>query len=253
MPTDVGVGGEVMAIPKRGPVIAIDGPAGTGKSSATKRLADALGFVHVDTGALYRAVAYLSLQAIGGEEAPPELTGIEAIAQEIARSVNLQFKRNARKNPANRIFANGKDVTEFIRTPVVSMAASRVSASSEVRASLLGLQRRLGCEGKTILEGRDIGTVIFPDADVKFFLSASIDERAKRRLIELEATGGETLSYEDLKRQIAERDAADMNRAVAPLKRAVDAVDIDTTKMTLDEVVRFMEETVRTKLGMKKT
>lgn len=237
-----------MAIPKRGPVVAIDGPAGTGKSSATKRLAGALGFVHVDTGALYRAVAWLSLAQIGGDDAPPELPGIEAKAAEIAPTVNLQFKRNARKTPANRIFANGKDVTEFIRTPLVSMAASKVSAVPTVRAALLGLQRRLGCEGKAILEGRDIGTVIFPDADVKFFLSASIEERAKRRLVELEATGAETPSFEELRRQIAERDQSDTTRAVAPLKRAPDAVDIDTTRMTLDEVVRTMEQAVRARL-----
>lgn len=241
--------GDAMAIPKRGPVVAIDGPAGTGKSSATKRLAELLGFVHVDTGALYRAVAWMAIQNLGPETAP-ELPGLEEQAQEIARAVNLQFRRMPRKNPSNRIFANGKDVTDFIRTPEVSMAASRVSAVPQVRAALLGLQRRLGCEGRTILEGRDIGTVIFPDADVKFFLNASIEERAKRRLIEMEAAGAEVPSYEELKRQIADRDRGDSSRAVAPLKKAPDAVEIDTTQMTLDEVVRTMEETVRNRLSL---
>lgn len=231
-----------MAIPKQGPVIAIDGPAGTGKSSATRRLADALSFVHIDTGALYRAVALLTLEKCGGEVGPEfETTAIDA-----ARSVHLEFRRMPKKNPANRIFANGRDVTSLIRTPEVTMTASRVSAIPVVRACLLGLQRRLGCVGKAILEGRDIGTIIFPDADVKFFLTASIEERAKRRLIELEASGADTpVSFEDVKNQIIERDEIDSKRAVAPLKKAADAIEIDTSRMTLEEVVKMMEERVR--------
>jgi cytidylate kinase len=249
-----------MSIPKLGPVIAIDGPAGTGKSSATKRLADSLGFIHVDTGALYRSVAYLVLQQAAkarGDQAPDAVTeGTVEIprfvenATEIARSVHLEFKRMPRKNPKNRIYANGKDVTPFIRTPEVSMLASKVSAIPEVRASLLGLQRRLGCVGKSILECRDIGTVVFPDADVKFFLTADVDERAKRRLAELEAAGADAPSFEELKRQIAERDRGDSERAIAPLKKAEDALELDTSHMTLDEVVNSMEATVREKLGI---
>ncbi len=233
-----------MAIPKLGPVIAIDGPAGTGKSSATRRLADALGFVHVDTGALYRAIGWLAIQQSDSGE--PDL----ARAAELARTVHLEFRRNPKKNPSNRIFADGKDVTNFIRTPDVSMAASRVSAIPEVRASLLGLQRRLGCAGPSILEGRDIGTVVFPDADVKFFLNASPEERAKRRLIELEASGADAPSFEEVKKQIIERDRADMSRSVAPLKKAPEAVEVDTTSLTLDEVVGKLEKIVREKLGL---
>lgn len=240
-----------MGIKKIGPVVAIDGPAGTGKSSATKRLADALGFVHVDTGALYRAVAFLTHRKMRTNDEPPKDPKKEAeIAIEIARSVNLQFKRMPRKVPTNRILANSRDLTDYIRTPEVSLGASRISAIPEVRAALLGLQRRLGCQGKSILEGRDIGTVIFPDADVKFFLNASVDERAKRRLIELEATGGDAPSYEELKRQIIERDHSDSTRKVAPLKKAADAVEIDTTSMTLDQVVKEMENHVRSKLEL---
>lgn len=235
-----------MAIPKRGPVVAIDGPAGTGKSSATRRLADQLGFVHVDTGALYRAVGLMTLEACEADRA----ADFEAKAAEISRTVNLQFRHVARENPRNRVLANGRDVTGLIRTPEVSMAASRVSAHPEVRASLLGLQRRLGCEGRAILEGRDIGTVVFPDADVKFFLTATVEERAKRRLIELEATGVDAPSFEEVRRQIAERDHNDSTRAIAPLRRAEDAVEIDTSRMTLDEVVAKMEETVRSRLGL---
>ncbi|MCM2278203.1 MAG: (d)CMP kinase [Oligoflexia bacterium] len=237
-----------MAMPKRGPVVAIDGPAGTGKSSATRRLADLLGFVHVDTGALYRAVALLAIEGRG--EGALEQPDLEARAAEIARSVILQFRHMPRKNPRNRIFANGRDITGLIRTPEVSMASSRVSAFPPVRASLLGLQRRLGCEGRTILEGRDIGTVVFPDADVKFFLTASVDERAKRRLAELEASGADAPSFEELRRQIMERDHGDSTRAVAPLKKASDAIEIETTQLTLDEVVKKMEEHVRGKLGL---
>ncbi|MGZ3696735.1 MAG: (d)CMP kinase [Bdellovibrionota bacterium] len=225
-------------IPKLGPVIAIDGPAGTGKSSATRRLADALHFVHVDTGALYRAIAVLSL------ENPSQDVG------EIARTAHLEFRRIPSRNPSNRIFANGRDLTDSIRTPEVSMLSSKVSAIPDVRAALLGLQRRLGCQGKTILEGRDIGTVVFPDADVKFFLVASVEERSKRRLIELEAAGADAVSFEEVKKQIAERDHGDSTRAVAPLKRAEDAIEVDTTSMTLDEVVKKMETLVRGKLGL---
>ena len=237
-----------MSIPKQGPVIAIDGPAGTGKSSATRRLADALQFIHVDTGALYRAVALLAKEELAKEGKEPEPEAEALCAGVIAKSVHLEFRRLARKNPANRIFANGRDVTEFIRTPEVSMAASRVSAVPEVRAALLGLQRRLGCAGKSILEGRDIGTIIFPDADVKFFLTASVEERAKRRLIELEASGADAPSYEELKQQIIERDQGDSSRAIAPLRMAPDAIGIDTTRLTLDEVVQLMEAKARAKM-----
>ncbi len=229
----------VLAIPKQGPVIAIDGPAGTGKSSATHRLADSLGFVHVDTGALYRAIAFLALE----NSCSPET---------LARSVHLEFRRMPDHNPSNRIFVDGRDLTDLIRTPLVTMEASRVSAFPEVRAALLGLQRRLGCVGEAILEGRDIGTVVFPDADVKFFLSASIDERAKRRLTELEASGVDAPSFGEVRAQIIERDRGDSTRAVAPLRKASDAIEVDTSWMTLDEVVNSMAATVRQKLSSMK-
>jgi cytidylate kinase len=233
----------MMGIPKQGPVVAIDGPAGTGKSSTTRRLADLLGFTHIDTGALYRAIAFL----ISEQE---ETDTVEARAAELARTVHLEFKRNPKKNPANRVLANGRDVTDFIRTPQISMMASQVSAVPEVRAALLGLQRRLGCQGRTILEGRDIGTVIFPDADVKFFLTASVEERAKRRLAELEAAGSDVPSFEEVKKQIVARDQGDSTRAIAPLKKAADAIEVDTSLMTLDQVVQHMESVVRSKVAL---
>ncbi len=232
--------------PKAGFVVAIDGPAGTGKSSATKRLAQALGFTHVDTGAIYRSVALLVLRMGGDHE---DRKRIEKRAVKTAQSVKLEFKRMPRKNPANRVFANGEDVTSLIRTPEVSMTSSRISAYPGVRDALLSLQRRMGCPGKTILEGRDIGTVVFPDADVKFFLTATVEERAKRRLAELEAMGSDAPSFEEVKNQIAARDEADSTRAIAPLKKAEDAIEVDTSNLTLDEVVAAMAAIIHQRTG----
>jgi cytidylate kinase len=227
---------------RTGPVIAIDGPAGTGKSTATKRMAEALGYTHIDTGALYRCIAYLGIEKWASLA---EVT--EERAVEIAKTTQLVFRRDPDKNPANRIYANGRDLTEKIRTPEVSMGASRVSAFIGVRAALLDLQRQMGVSGRAILEGRDIGTVVFPDAELKFFLTASLEERAKRRLAELEANGVDVPSFQELMRQIAERDHADSNRDVAPLKQASDAEWIDTSSLTLDDVVKRMIEIVRAK------
>jgi cytidylate kinase len=248
-------------LPKLGPVIAIDGPAGTGKSSATKQLCSRLGFTHVDTGALYRSIALLLKEAleVSAEDpsrekntAAPEVLSEEqqARAVEVARTAHLEFKRDSSKNPPNRVWANGRDVTDLIRTPDISMWSSRVSAVPGVRAAQLGMQRRLGCVGKTILEGRDIGTVVFPDADVKFFLTATPDERAHRRLAELKASGKPTPTFEELRAQIQERDAADAGRSVAPMRRAEDAIEIDTSSMSLEQVVSRMETLARAKLGL---
>jgi cytidylate kinase len=231
-----------MGIPKLGPVIAIDGPAGTGKSTATRRLCQALRFTHVDTGALYRALAFLYFE----RDPSRELT--EEAAAELTRTTHLEFRHVEGQEPANRLFANGRDVTLFLRTPEVSLQASRISSLPAVRAAQLGLQRKLGCAGRSVLEGRDIGTVVFPDADVKFFLTASSEVRARRRLGELQAAGQGAPSLEEMRRQIEERDHADSTRAVAPLKKAADAVEIDTSSLTLDEVVGLMEKEARRRL-----
>jgi cytidylate kinase len=223
-------------------VVAVDGPAGTGKSSATKRIADILGLIHVDTGALYRGVAYQCFEAgftLEFDESD------HAAVTKIAQKTEFEFRRVKNKNPKNRLYVNGKDVTSMIRTPDVSMMSSRVSAVPGVRAALKDLQRTLGLSAPSILEGRDIGTVIFPDANLKFFLTASIDERAKRRLDELEAQGGDTPSFEELREQIRLRDEGDSTRAIAPLKKAPEAVLIDTTTHTLDEVVNQMVKLIR--------
>ena len=238
---------KTLSIPKSGYVIAIDGPAGTGKSSATRMLAEHLGFTHVDTGAIYRSVALYVLDHGG---IPDDRKKAEARGSKAAQSLRLEFKRVPRKNPANRVLANGEDVTARIRAPEVSMSASKISSYPGVRQALLNLQRRLGCSGNTILEGRDIGTVIFADADVKFFLSATVEERAKRRLAELEAMGVDAPSYAEVKEQIASRDEADSTRATAPLKKAEDAIELDTSKLTLDEVVAAMEAIIRARLKL---
>ena len=225
----------MMAIPKQGPVVAIDGPAGTGKSSVTKELARRLDFTHVDTGALYRCIAWLSLEkATSGDES--ELT-------QLASNAHIEFAND-------RIIVNGTDVTDAIRTERIGMQASRVSSVPGVRAALLGQQRRLGCQGRTILEGRDIGTVIFPDADIKFFLTASSRVRAERRLQDLKSSGDHKTRLEDLIRQIDERDQADATRKAAPLKRAKDALLIDTSDRSFEEVVTDLEATVKKQLGL---
>lgn len=227
-------------IPKQGFVVAIDGPAGTGKSSATRRLAQSMGFVHIDTGALYRSIAFLL-----GERDGVDAEVSEERAVELARNVHLEFKRMPRKNPSNRVFADGRDITGLIRSPEVSLASSKISAIPGVRAALLGLQRRLGCAGDSILEGRDIGTIVFPDADAKFFLTANVDERTKRRLAEYEVLGADSPSFEEVRTQIMARDLGDTTRAIAPLRKADDAIEIDTSYLTLDETVKAMERAIR--------
>ena len=227
-------------------IVAVDGPAGTGKSSVTKRIADLFGLIHVDTGALYRGVAHLCFEAgFGLDFLASDYPAIVAITE----NSKFEFKRIKDKNSRNALFVNNKDVTAQLRTPDMGMMASKVSAIPGVRAALIGLQRTLGKSAPSILEGRDIGTVIFPDANLKFFLTASIDERAKRRLAELEAQDGDTPSFEELREQIRVRDLGDSTRAIAPLKMAEGAIAIDTTSQTLDEVVELISKTIREKFS----
>jgi len=225
-------------------VVAVDGPAGTGKSTATKRISKLLGLIHVDTGALYRGIAYQATEAGFGLEFDES---DHAAITKIAQRTKFEFQRIPGKNPSNRLFVNGKDVTSLIRTPDMSMMASKVSAIPGVRAALKDLQRSLGLSAPSILEGRDIGTVIFPDADIKFFLTADIDARARRRLDELEAQGGDIPSFEELREQIRSRDEGDSTRAIAPLKKADGAIEIDTTTYTLDQVVEKMTDLIKAK------
>ncbi len=217
------------------PIVAIDGPAGAGKSTVARRAADALGFVLVDTGALYRTVA-LAAKKRGIAWSDAEGTG------EVAR--DLAARGAIVLGAGKKVTLDGEDVSEAIRTPDVSMGASTVSAHPPVRAALLDMQRKAGEKGGVVLEGRDIGTVVFPDAEHKFFLTARPEVRAKRRCDELRAKG-QTVDYEETLREVIRRDEQDTNRAAAPLKKADDAEFVDTSDMTIDEAVEHIVTRVR--------
>lgn len=217
-------------------IVAIDGPAGAGKSSASKLLARRLGFSLVDTGAIYRCVALKALREGMGLEDDARLEGL-------LPRLGIAFRMEGEEN---RVLLDGEDVTLAIRAPEISLGASKVSARPVVRAGLLELQRHLalGAERGAILEGRDIGTVVFPDADAKFFLEANAEVRAQRRHQELLQRGVEARFQEVLADQLR-RDRDDASRAVAPLQAAQDAVRVDSTFLTLEEVVRLLEEETR--------
>lgn len=216
------------------PRVAIDGPAGAGKSTVARRIADRLGFVLVDTGALYRAVALAAKRAGVGWDQEAEVT---AIAESLAADHRIAFERHAELGV--RVLLDGEDVSSAIRAPDMSLGASRVSAIGGVRAALLDLQRQAGGGGGVVLEGRDIGTVVFPDAEVKFFLTAGATERAKRRHEEL-AAKGQPVSFEETLDDVERRDRADSQRAVAPLRQAEDAILIDSSGRDIDDVVGEM-------------
>ncbi|MBX3231676.1 MAG: (d)CMP kinase [Labilithrix sp.] len=222
------------------PIVAIDGPAGAGKSTVARRLADALGYVLVDTGAMYRAVALAATRAGTPWNDGAQVAGL---ARGIIGDRALAFERDATLGV--RVSLRGEDVSEAIRTPDIAQGASTVSAHEEVRAALLELQRQTGAAGGVVLEGRDIGTVVFPNAEVKFFLTASPEVRAGRRHAELVAKG-QTVTFEETLADVKSRDARDEGRAIAPLKKAETAVLVDSTSMTIEETVAFMLEHVRT-------
>jgi cytidylate kinase len=223
----------------RRPVIAIDGPAGAGKSTVTKRVADELGYLLVDTGALYRAVA-LAAQRASVSWDDEQALGELAFGLVKERAVELGDQRSN----GFAVKLRGEDVSLAIREPSVSQGASKVSAVPRVREALLDMQRQAGAAGGVVLEGRDIGTVVFPNADAKFFLTASVDVRAQRRFDELLARGG-TPDLAEVMREVAERDLRDSTRPVAPLKQAPDAYGIDSSVLSIDQVVARIVKRVR--------
>lgn len=215
-------------------VVTIDGPAGAGKSTVAKRLAARLGYGLLDTGAIYRSVALVARrQEIPWSEG--------ARLGELARALQIRFEL---QGDVNHVLVADEDLTSEIRSPEISQGASRVSGHPEVRDALLELQRRLGSGGGVVVEGRDTGTVVFPTAEAKFFLTASPEIRATRRVEELRAAGKE-VDYETTVREIRERDKLDSERPVAPMIAAPDAVHVDSSGLPLDQVVATLEERVR--------
>ena len=218
--------------------IAIDGPAGAGKSTIAKVLAKEMSLIYVDTGALYRTVGYFTT---GRGIALDDIEGITAALDDL--TVELKYV-----DGVQRVFANGEDVSDLIRTPAISMAASAVSAIPAVRAYLLNTQRDIAAKNSVVMDGRDIGTVILPDAEVKIFLTASPESRAKRRYDELQAKG-DPATYEEVLADMIKRDYDDSHRAAAPLKQAQDAVLVDTSGDTLEQSVARIKAVVLEKLA----
>lgn len=215
---------------EKGFVVAIDGPAGAGKSAIARQVAGKLGFAYIDTGAMYRAVTWKLLQT--GEAFSPALAG------ELAQRIRIVF---VPEGEINRVLVDGTEVTRAIRSIEVTSLVSKVAAVPAVRDAMVAQQRRMGMEGGIVMDGRDIGTVVFPAAQCKIFLTASVEERALRRGKEL-AAKGEAVNYEQLRTAIARRDKEDSERAVSPLRQAEDAIYLDTTEM---DITRVTEEILR--------
>ncbi len=213
-------------------IVAIDGPAAAGKGEAAKRLAARLGFLHIDTGAMYRAVALWALRSAIGFD---DHHRVGALADHA--SIRLTEDR--------RVFLNGEDVTAFIRTPEIDQGASKVSAIPAVRRALVAQQRKMAEDASIVMEGRDIGTVVFPQATIKFFLDAEPEERARRRQKQQLIEKGVDRSFEDVLHEIRERDLRDSSRSDSPLRQAEDAIVVDTTHLTADKVEEELLRLVR--------
>jgi len=214
---------------KKGLIITVDGPAGAGKSTVSKKLAQQLSYIYLDTGALYRAVAYQMLV----EGVSPD--NAEALS-ELCGRINIFLKN---MNGKLNVFINDENVTEKIRNEEIGLLASKVSAIPIVRQSLLSIQRDAGAKGGIVAEGRDMGTVVFPDADYKFYLEATVEMRVKRRYEELRARG-RNVDFQEVERDLMLRDRQDREREIAPLKVSDSAVIIDSTIMTISQVVEKM-------------
>ncbi|NVO00339.1 MAG: (d)CMP kinase [Geobacteraceae bacterium] len=215
-------------------IVAIDGPSGAGKSSVTRALAERVGYTQIDTGAMFRVVALMAHR--NGVNPDDE----NALA-ELCAGLDIGFDLIA---GAPVVLANGEDVSSQIRSPEISLLTSKFAAIPLVRIYLLAIQRKMGEQGGVVLEGRDIGTVVFPNADLKFFLTASAEERGRRRFAELVAKGVQ-VTLEQTVAEVVQRDEQDMNRKSAPLMRAADAIEIDSTGLSPEEVISLMESHVR--------
>jgi len=224
---------------ERRPIIAIDGPAGAGKSTVARHLAAHFGLLNLETGAMYRAFA---LKALRSGMDPDDSRSLQRLATTTAIALE--------PTPAgNRVLLDSEDVTELIRDPEVTQTASRVSVHPAIRTWMVDLQREMGNAGGVVMEGRDIGTVVFPDADIKFFLDASPEARSQRRYEQAAspisiAASADGLSQEEITRELRERDERDRNRAQSPLRPAADAIIIDSTSLTLDQVLDQIETVV---------
>ncbi|HXG53383.1 MAG TPA: (d)CMP kinase [candidate division Zixibacteria bacterium] len=219
-------------------IIAIDGPSGAGKSTLAKRVAKELGFTYLDTGAMYRAIALKVLKE------GIDLRSLERL-QDLVNRTSIDL---VDCDGSPRVYLDGVDVTDAIRDPEVSQMASKASALKVVRDKMLELQRAIGARGGLVAEGRDIGTVVFPEAEVKIYLDASVGERARRRFLELRAAGRD-VDFESTVREIEERDRRDSERDLAPLRRAQDAVAIDSSTLSAAEVAERVMRIVRAKLS----
>lgn len=209
-------------------VIAIDGPAGAGKSTIAKMAAKKLNYIYIDTGAMYRGVAWLVLQKY---QAPITTTQVLSVIKDI--NIRLAYDNNGNMI----IYVNNQDVSTQIRTPEVTALVSQVAAINEVRQKMVELQREMARNGSVLMDGRDIGTCVLPNADLKIYLTASADERAHRRAKEMMEKGYD-VNVEEIKKEIIARDKADMQREISPLKKADDAILLDTTNMSIDEVLQ---------------
>ncbi len=209
-------------------IVAIDGPAGAGKSTTAKIVANKLGFIYIDTGAMYRAITYFAIKNNLIENSDQLVRIIKEI------NIDLSFSDSLTK-----VFINGEDVTEFLRTKEVNDFVSDISKILEIRNELVEKQRRVAQNNNVVMEGRDIGTVVFPNADLKFFLVASIEERTKRRAKEF-LDKGENISIKQIEENLKQRDEIDSTRDLSPLTKAKDAIEIDTTKLTIDEQVNLI-------------
>lgn len=220
--------------------VAIDGPGGAGKSTVARRIAKELGIIYVDTGAIYRSVGYFVY--LKGED-PRDREAVIGLIPET--KVEMAYGADG----VQRMYLNGEDVTEKIRLPEMSMYASHVSAIPEVRAFLMDMQRAMARRSSVVMDGRDIGTVVLPDAEIKIFLTADLEKRAERRFKELQQRGT-PVDFEKLLEEMRQRDYNDSHRAAAPLKAAEDAVVVDTTQLDFEQSCRMILDLIRERVGL---